>query len=62
MQCVKILLKQSQISKQIISEYRKCMQALSLVAQIENIFIPTHYEEIIIYFRVHWEYFHADYM
>ena len=35
---VKILLKQNQISKQIISKYRKCTLDSNLVAYIENIF------------------------
>ena len=59
MQCVSIL-KQSLISKKINSKYRKHTQVLYLVAHIENIFIPAHYEEIIKYFIAHWKYFYAN--
>ena len=38
-QCLKVLLKQIQISKQIISNYRKHTQDLYFVAHVENIFI-----------------------
>ena len=60
MQGVKAILKQSQISTYIISKYSKCTLVLCLVAQIENTLIPIHYEEIIQYVIVHWEYFHSD--
>ena len=59
MQWVSIL-KQSLISKKINSKYRKYTQVLYLVAHIENIFIPAHYEEIIRYFIAHWKYFYAN--
>ena len=59
MRCVSIL-KQSLILKKINSKYRKHTQVLYLVAHIENIFIPAHYEEIIKYFIAHWKYFYAN--
>ena len=57
MQLVKILLRQSQISKKKkqkknISKYKKCTLVLYLVVHTENNFIPAHYEEIIKYFIV----------
>ena len=57
MQLVKILLRQSQISKKkkkkkTISKYKKCTLVLYLVAHTENNLIPAHYEEIIKYFIV----------
>ena len=60
MHYVKILLKQSLMSKEIISKYRNPTQFLWLVAHIEIIFIPAYYEqyEEIKYFIVHWEYCH----
>ena len=67
-QLVKILLRQSRISKKKkkkkkknkkkkkkkknISKYKKCTLVLYLVAHTENTFIPAHYEEIIKYFIV----------
>ena len=53
MQCFKIFLKQSQISKQIISKFRKPTLVLYLVAHIKNIFIPAYFEKIMWYFFVH---------
>ena len=47
MHCVKILLKQSLISKQIISKCRNRTQFLWLVAHIENISIPAYYEQYV---------------
>ena len=51
----KALLKESQISNQIIPKYRKYTQVLYLVAHIENILIPAYYEKIY-----DLEYFHSD--
>ena len=59
MQSVKVIFKQKQISTYIISKYRKHTLVLYLLAQIENTFIPIHYEKIIKYVIVHWEYFHS---
>ena len=47
MQCIKIILKQSQTSKQIILKYGKGTLVLCLVAHIQHIFISTYHEEII---------------
>ena len=47
MHCVKILLKQSLISKQIISECRNRTEFLWFVAHIENISIPAYYEQYV---------------
>ena len=59
MQCVRILLKQSKISNQTISKYRKNTLVLYLVAHIENIVFPIYFEEIIKYFIKYWRENHS---
>ena len=59
MQYVQVILRQSQVAEQIISKYREYIKVFYAIAYIENIVIPTHYEEIINYFIVYLEYFHS---
>ena len=55
MQSVKTLLKQSQISKKSSQNKKEHHKK-----NIQYHFIPTHYEELIKYFIVHWEYFYSN--